>query len=595
MTDEMFNNDKFRILVVDDEQPILDAYRQILAPSCSTDDAESQADAMAARLFDNHTAAESKPLFELVTCRQAEDAVKEVLAAIKSNRSFAVAFIDVRMPPGHDGVWAAEKIRAIDPNIQIVIVTGYSDIDPSEISQHVPPEDKLLYIQKPFHNCEIRQLAATLIAKWKVEAELVKHNEYLEELVKQRTCELVEAKEVAENASLSKSEFLANMSHEIRTPMNAIIGFSDILTEEDLSEEHKKYISLISNSARSLLAIIDDILDLSRIEAGKLRTEKMPYSLGRLLKNIESMMRPGASRKGLKFEVLQCGQLPEFIETDPDRLTQCLLNLIGNAVKFTEDGHVFVNVSVQDDNDESCIRFDVEDTGVGIGAEKQNEIFESFSQGENGTWRKFGGTGLGLAITKQLAKLLGGDVLIQSEKGKGSIFSLIVPVGNAIAAHGSFDKYNVVNDIVSSPSKSTRDMFVGNVLVAEDSPANQMLIKTMLERAGLDVTIAADGVEAVEAVTKESFDLIFMDMQMPNLNGYEATKKLRAKGLTLPIVAVTANAMAGDDKKCLAAGCDAYMSKPIKTDILVEFLGKYLKGGEQEAGKTVDSKAGQVH
>jgi CheY-like chemotaxis protein len=377
--------------------------------------------------------------------------------------------------------------------------------------------------------------------------------------------------------------------------MNAIIGFSDILSEENLSEEHKKYINLISNSARSLLAIIDDILDLSRIEAGKLRTEKMPCSLDKLLRNVESMMRPAASQKDLKFEVLQCGQLPEFIETDPDRLTQCLLNLIGNAVKFTEDGHVFVNVSVENDNGESCIRFDVEDTGVGIDAEKQDEIFESFSQGENGTWRKFGGTGLGLAITKQLAKLLGGDVLIQSEKGKGSIFSLIVPAGNAIAAHGSFDKYAIVNDIASSPNKGTRGSFVGNVLVAEDAPANQMLIKTMLERAGLDVTIAADGVEAVEAATKESFGMIFMDMQMPNMNGYEATRELRARGLTLPIVAVTANAMAGDDEKCLAAGCDAYMSKPIKTDMLVEFLEKYLNGGDQKAGGTVDLKAGRVH
>ncbi len=383
--------------------------------------------------------------------------------------------------------------------------------------------------------------------------------------------------EEAQISNNMKSEFLANMSHEIRTPMNAIIGFSDILADEELTDTQRKYLDIIRVSGGNLLNLINDILDFSKIESGKLTTEIIDCSVTQLLSGIESIMLPSANKKEIEFKILQCTSLPSVIKTDPFRTRQCLINLANNAIKFTEKGHVYINVSIQYIDDVPFIEFDVEDTGTGIAADMQNEIFNSFSQGNKNTAREFGGTGLGLTITKQLAELLGGKLHVQSKLDVGSVFSLLLPINIDIESQPQIDKYDVACKITGEKYEEHPEMiFEGKTLVAEDCRTNKYLAKLLLEKLGFEVVVAETGKEAVEKAVNENFDLIFMDIEMPEMDGYDATKILRMKGIGTPIIALTAKALKGDSEKCIEAGCDGYISKPVNRKDLVEIIEKYI-------------------
>ena len=396
-------------------------------------------------------------------------------------------------------------------------------------------------------------------------------------------------------ADQAKSQFLANMSHEIRTPMNAVIGFSEVLAEEELTDEQKRYVDIIRESAEGLLQLINDILDFSKIEAGKLNIEIVECSLGELLSAVQSLMKPQAIGKGLAFEIHQCGQLPEQIQTDPVRLRQCLINLINNAIKFTETGHVYVSLCPQELDGKAHIRFDVEDTGIGIPEEKQELVFEKFMQANGCNTRNHNGTGLGLAITKQLAELLNGRLSLTSKVGKGSVFSLMIPVNVDVKSQPLFSKCNLADELDQEANILEQSKFTGRVLVAEDSLTNQKLINLLLKRQGLEVTLVEDGKDAVDKGLAQTFDLIFMDIQMPNMNGYNATKTLRENGVTTPIIALTAHAMKGDKEKCISAGCDDYLTKPIKRKKLVQTIHKYLPSQGEAVKEKIESVKASPH
>ncbi|MGQ0634117.1 MAG: ATP-binding protein [Planctomycetaceae bacterium] len=384
-------------------------------------------------------------------------------------------------------------------------------------------------------------------------------------------------------ASRAKSEFLANMSHELRTPLTSILGYTDLLLDEPQAGtdvEQPMHLQTIRRNGQHLLELINDILDLSKIEAERMMLERLPVCPSHLLDEVLSLFRVRAEAKGLWLKCERSGNVAEPVSTDPTRLRQILLNLIGNAIKFTTQGGVTVRLSAT----ASELRFDIADTGIGISPQQMGRLFEPFVQGDSSCSRRFGGTGLGLAISRRLARMLGGDITIESTMGRGSTFRLrlaVVPVmpGSPVQTASPA----AAPDRSRAPTRATVEMPLAGarILVAEDGPDNRQLIARILQNAGASVTMVENGRAAVDAAGNppgdgQPFDIVVMDMQMPVLDGYAATAELRRTGYAGPIVALTAHAMTEDREKCLQVGCDDYTTKPLKPPELLGILRRCI-------------------
>ena len=482
---------------------------------------------------------------------------------------FCLAVLDVRMP-GMSGFQLAEFMRGSKKtkNVPIIFVTATAKEQNFSFKGY--ESGAVDFLLKPLDTQAVRSKANVFIELFKQKIDLKDQLETIAGLIES----LTNSKDVAEKANISKSQFLANMSHEIRTPIGAIVGFADLMKNvNNTAEENQKYIAIVDRNSQQLLRLIDDILDLTKAEAGWMAIDPIEFSFEDLLTEFTSIMTFMAEEKGIAFRLTADTHIPDFVKTDNGRLRQILNNIVGNALKFTSKGGVELKVAF----DNPTLRFTVVDTGIGITAEQECRLFKPFGQADSSTTRKFGGTGLGLVLSRRISEALGGklDFVSSSKPGAGSTF--MFEINSPLLPNAKLVGRNALKTIINEAVVYRKDGSVLSglkVLVVEDSPDNQILIHMYLEKEGAEVTMVSDGAQGVKSALTEKFDVVLMDIQMPVLDGHEATKILRTAKYMKPIIALTAHAFKEEQEKCFASGFTGFLTKPIKRSALIDALSK---------------------
>ena len=488
-----------------------------------------------------------------------------IVAARQGNPD--VVLLDLSLPDSA-GLATVRAVRDALPALPIVVLTGLDDRHLALEALEAGAQDYL--IKGQFEHDALGRAIRHALVREKLEQELLQYQRQLENTVAERTSELLRALEASEAANRAKSAFLANMSHEIRTPMHGILGLAAMLSAEGANPRQQAHLVKLEDTAQHLMGILNDVLDISKIEAGKVALDLGVFDPAALLQAVCSVIEPQAQGKGLYFKLDADAALPVCLLGDALRLKQILINLAGNAVKFTERGGVTLGARIERRTaDKLLVRFSVDDTGVGISIQDQERIFTAFEQADNSFTREHGGTGLGLTICRHFAELMGSAIELQSTPGQGSCFSLAVNLGLELAAAAPGAAAATGQAV---PLRGAR------VLVAEDDLLNQEIVVGLLEEAGVKVDLAADGAAAIELATRNAYDLILMDLHMPVMDGVDASRRIRQLPghRTTPIIALTADAFSSVREQCLQAGMNDHISKPFDADQLYDVVRKWL-------------------